>query len=66
MEDAYGRLEILVQHRIKTIMVNNYNNWKLIAVGSIAAILFVGTPGLSSMSRQVDYEQIVSNSKAFA
>ncbi len=47
-------------------MVNNYNNWKLIAVGSIAAILFVGTLGLSSMSRQVDYEQIVSNSKAFA
>ena len=37
-------------------MVNNYNNWKLIAVGSIAAILFVGTLGLSSMSRQVDYE----------
>ena len=47
-------------------MTYNYNNWKLIAVGSIAAILLVCTLGLSPLSRQVDYEQIVSNSKAFA
>ena len=47
-------------------MTYNYNNWKFIAVGLIAVILLVGTLGLSSVSRQVDNEQIVSNSKAFA